>query len=258
MSGTLHLIDRLLAIGRNLHRYQQDDKALHTLGRLAAFPELPTEVAVEVQVCLAEIHLRRHGYHRARRHLGIALLYRPDSARYHYLIATALAKGHHRDPERALEHYRQSLALDPNQPRCRAEFGWLSVVEGKIEEGLQLLHQAVEQAPDDLAILARLLRGLCRAGKPREARGVLLAARFRYPGDGRFRRLYDNFMFRRLHARQQAERRAGKEEVAPLLLPFVRPTTPATPAGGVRQDEAQPLPGPHRRRRSHRSDWKHG
>src|SRR5262249_38597035 len=114
MSGTLNLIDRLLALGRNLHQHQQDDEALDHLGRLASFHELPAEVAEEVQVCLAEIHLQRQRYRRARRHLAIALLYRPDSARYHYLMATALAKGQHREPERALEHYQRSLELDPD------------------------------------------------------------------------------------------------------------------------------------------------
>ena len=260
MSGMLNLIDRLLAMGRNLHKFQQNREALHCLGRLAAFHELPPEVAEEAQVCLAEIHLKRRRYRHARRHLSIALLYRPDSGRYHYLMATALAKGRHAEPERAIEHYRRSLECDPDQPGCLAEFGWLCVYEGKIEEGLGALSRAVQLTPNDPNVVVKLVKGLCRAGRAREAKSVLRSARFRNPRDARFRRLWNNFLFRRVYAKQRAAlRTAGSwtENGGPVLLPFLQPET-AKPASGIRKDETHPLPGPHQRRPLPRSDWKHG
>src|SRR5262245_33338111 len=143
MSRTLNLYDRLLALGRNLHELQQDAAALHYLERLAALHDLPAELAEQAQVCLADIYLRKRQYRRARRHLKIALLYRPDSARYHYLMATALVKGRAKDLARATAHYERALELDAEQPRCLADFGLLCVRTGRSEEGLAALTRAV-------------------------------------------------------------------------------------------------------------------
>src|SRR4051812_4629402 len=115
MSGTLNLIDRLLTQGRRLHKLRCDREALDVFGRLSAFHELPADVAEEAQVALAEIHLRRRRPKTARRHLTVALLYRPDSARYHYLMATALDGKAATNRARAAEHYRKSLEFDPEQ-----------------------------------------------------------------------------------------------------------------------------------------------
>src|SRR5262245_8675175 len=139
MSKTLNLCDRLLAIGRNLHKLQQDDEALHYLQRLAALHDLPADVAEQAQVCVADVYLRKRKYRRARRHLSIALLYRPDSARYHYMMATALTKGRAKDLARAAAHYERSLELEPEQPQCLADFGRLCLKMGRIEEGLGAL-----------------------------------------------------------------------------------------------------------------------
>jgi Flp pilus assembly protein TadD len=260
MSGTLPFIDRLLAIAGNLQHRHQDREAIRYLGRLAALPDLPRDVAEEVQVRLAEMQLQRCRYRRARRHLAIALLYRPECARYHYLMGAALSQGCDAEPERAIQHYRRSLVLDADQPRCRAELGWLLVREGQCGEGLAELQQAAGQAPDDPAILRQLVRGLCRGRRPREAMAVLRAARFRRPRDARIRRLYQDFMFRRLCARQRADRRAASiwnNEAGPVLLRFVQPDA-ASSLCSVRLDEPQSLPGPHQRRPSRRPDWKHG
>ena len=50
--------------------------------------------------------------------LGALLIQRPDSARYHYLMANALNNDTKADPQRAADHYRKSLRLDPKQPAC--------------------------------------------------------------------------------------------------------------------------------------------
>src|SRR5438270_656798 len=118
MSRTLNLADRLLAMGRTYQDLGRDHAALDILGQLARFRQLPANVAEETQLRLGEIQLRRGRFRRARRYLGTALLYRPDSARYHYLMAQALDTDERAEPEQALAHYRKSLELDPQQPEC--------------------------------------------------------------------------------------------------------------------------------------------
>lgn len=260
MSMTLSLVDRLLLLGRNLHGSHQEGAALRYLGRLAALPDLAPELAEEVQVRLAELHMQRREYRRARRHLAVALLYRPQSARYHYLMARALARGPHAEPTRAIQHYREALQQDPAQAGWRAELGTLLVRQRQYADGLGELSQAAAQAPDEPAVLGRLARGLCKAGRAGEAQRVLQAARFRRPRDARFRQLYLEFRFRRLRARQVAQRRAAgiwNNEDGPTLLPFLRIEAPAARPGD-RQDAPHALPGPHHRRRARRPDWKHG
>ena len=66
MSKTLKLIDRLLTMGRNFQALERHREALRLLGRLAAFRELPADVAEETQVRLAELWLRRRKHQRAR------------------------------------------------------------------------------------------------------------------------------------------------------------------------------------------------
>ncbi len=263
MSTTLNLIDRLLAMGRNLHSLQRHREALSVLGRLVAFEALPAEVAEEAQVRLAEIHLHRRRHKRARRHLTVALLYRPDSARYHFLMASALDVKTHGNRERAADHYRKSLDCDPQQPTCLAAFGLCLLRHGNVVDGLAHLHKAAELAPDDPTIVGKLVKGLRLAERFDEALTVLRAARFRNPRDGRFTRLYNDCMFRWLRRRQRVERRTVPDN-GPTVLPFIRvlhtETPPAREEGTIiRIDPAAPLTGPHTPHRpARRSDRKHG
>jgi tetratricopeptide (TPR) repeat protein len=260
MKWTLHFIERLLAIASNLQNLHQDRQALRYLHCLAALPDLPAGIAEEVQARLAEIYLRHRQFRRARRHLGIVLLYQPDSAHYHFLMATALRKGRHRDFDRSAAHYEKSLQLDPEQPRCLADFGLLCLRLDRVEEGLAALTRAVDLAPNDPAIVGKLVKGLCRADRTNEALDVVRAARFRNPRGGRFRLLYNNFMFRRLHDQQESERVADDppEDAGWNILPFVVQDPATGRDHRVREDQAETLPVPHRRRPLRRSDWKHG
>jgi tetratricopeptide (TPR) repeat protein len=264
MSKTLNLIDRLLVMGRNYHQLQQRFKAIHILGRLARFPDLPAAVAEETQLRLAELCLERHTFRRARHHLAALLRLCPDGARYHFLMATAIRRQKN-DPERALRFYRKSLRLDPRQHECRSAYGAYLVRLGRVEAGLTTLRKAAELAPNDAGVIGRLVRGLRGAGAWGEARRVLIAARFRNPRDRRFRRLYHDFMFRQLRCAQQCERplSAPTEDQRPVVLPFVRvfDEVERGPAEHklIRLDPASSTPLPHGTARSaRRSDWKHG
>jgi tetratricopeptide (TPR) repeat protein len=228
MSRTLSLADSLLAMGRNFQELGRPHDALDILDRLAGFRSLPAAVAEETQARLAEIRLGRGDFTRARRHLTAALTHQPDNARYHYLMASALAGDEKKgDPHRAADHYRRSLRIDPEQPACLCEFGLLALRLGQTDEGLACLRMAVELAPDDPEPLARLVEGLCREDGADEARRVLRAALFRNPRHAGFRKLWTDFQFTQLYHEQTARRAERSAEPGatdgPTLLPFVRP-----------------------------------
>lgn len=256
MSRTLNLVDRLLALGRNYQHVGRNHDALQILKRLAGFQELPADIAEETHARLAELNLHGDKYLRARRHLSTALVYQPENALYHYLMATAHTEDEKGDKQRAAEHFRKSLALDPKQPRRLAEYGELLMELGEQKNALAALREAVEQAPQDPEILHKLVTALSESDEVAEARKALRVALFHNARDARFRSLWNDFQFRQLHAEQRAERDRYRttegDELQPRLLPFVRPE--ATPSGTrgrrIRHDPPTPLPAPHRPRRA--------
>jgi Tfp pilus assembly protein PilF len=236
--------------------------ALRILGRLTRLRELPTEVAEETHARLAEIRLAHGQYRRARRHVAAALAYDPASPRYHHLMATALEQDELAEPLRAAKFYRRALRLDPEQPRCQAEYGLLALRLGDTGDGLAALRRAAELAPDDADVLGMVVEGLCGEGCAEEARGLLLAARFRNGRDVRFQRLWNDLRFRQLHEEQEAARRAcpasADTEAAAVVLPFVRPTASVVQGAGrrVRRDAAETLSPPRRAGLGRRADRK--
>jgi Tfp pilus assembly protein PilF len=254
MSKTLNLVDRLLARGRQFQALGRDFDAQHIFNRLAGFRELPAAVAEETQARLAELCLRRKRHQKARRHLTAALRHQPDSARYHYLMAAAVEADSKADPERAAEHYRRSLELDPEQPRCLGQYGLLAIRLGQTDEGLQCLRRAVEVAPDDPNALERLVKGLCLANRPDEARTALRIALFSHARDRRFRQLWDRFQFDQLRQEQEAARLTGPTagpDDGPVLLPFAgAEANRSRKTGRIRRDGPSSLPAPHNDRPS--------
>ncbi len=259
MSRTLNLVDSLLTAARRYQSLGREHDATEALERLAGFRELPEGVAEEVQARLAELRLRHRKFRKARRHLTAALGHRPDNARYHYLMGTAVEGDARADPERALEHYRRSLKSDPDQPQCLGKCGLLAVRQGQTEEGLRCLRRAVELAPTDPAPLEQMVRGLRLADQPDEARRALRVALFRNPRDARFRRLWDGARFQEVRRAQESERRrAGRAcpDDGPVLLPF-RPTASGPRPKVVRQDGPSPIQPPHTGRKGRLSDQRH-
>lgn len=253
MGMMLNLADVLLARGRKFQSLGRDHDALQILNRLCSFRQLPPAISEETQARLTEIQLRCGRFTRARRHATALLAQCPDNARYHYLMASALNGDERSDPQRAAEHYRRSLALDPNQTRCLGEFGRLALRLGETEEGLQCLRQAVTLTPDDPEVVGRLVEGLREEGLIDEARDALRAARFRNPRDGRFQKLWNDFHFRLLRTEQEAARLGEAIPVAqgngPRLLPFVplksTATRPSVAGTVVRLDAASATQPPH-------------
>ncbi len=226
MMPTINLVDRVLAMGRRYQEVGRHRDAVTVLSRLARFRHLPAEAAEETQSRLAEIHLKRRRFKQARRHLTAALRHQPDHARYHYLLATALCAEEGADLERAGEHYRRALELDPGHVKCQADYGHLLLRLGQTEEGLTCLRDAAERAPEDIEVLGKLVKGLRLTGRSEEARSVLQKALFRNARSPRFRKLWNEFRFQHARRRCDAERlKQAENEVegeAPVLLPFVR------------------------------------
>jgi tetratricopeptide (TPR) repeat protein len=254
MSTTLNLAERLLAMGRNYQFLGRNQDALHILGRLSGLRHLQPEVAEQMQVCLAEVCLARRKLRQARRHLAAALRYQPDNARYHFLMGRALAADPKGDRQRAADHFRKSLANDPDDAERLTEFGLFALELGLAEEGLRCLYRAVEVAPDDPGALSGLLEGLESEHRMDEARKVLRAALFRNARDRRFRQVWQEFQFRQLGRAQHRRRSIGRstaQDAGPVLLPFVQPS-PAAASGRpapriLRADPPSSPPSPHTR-----------
>src|SRR5438552_18523059 len=113
MSRTLNLSEHLLAQGRNYHTLGADHLALRTLARLARLRDLPEHVAQETHNRLGELLLKQGKFARARRHLAAALAHDPGNATYHHLMAIALEEDRRGNRDLALEHYRRSVELEP-------------------------------------------------------------------------------------------------------------------------------------------------
>ncbi len=250
-STTLDLVDLLLARGRALQQFGRHHDALRLLTRLAGFRDLPAPAAEDVQFRLGEVYLRRRKYCRARRHLAAALAHGPDNPRYHYALARAFDNDRDGDAARAAEHYRTSLELDGTQVDCLCAFAALAINLGRADEAVPCLRAAAAQAPDDLKVLGKVVSGLRKVNRTEEARGLLLAARFRHPRDARYLALWNHFQFQSARREQEDARRAKASSCddAPALLPFVRPArptpTPALVAGRVLRHDGPSAPAPH-------------
>jgi Tfp pilus assembly protein PilF len=261
MMPTLNLVDRVLAMGRRYQEVGRHRDALAVFTRLSHFRSLPAEAAEETQARLAEIYLKRRKYKQVRRHLTAALRHQPDNARYHYLLAAALQAEPGAELERAAEHYRRALELDPGHVKCLADYGYLLLRLGQTEEGLSRLHEAAEHAPEDVEILGKLVKGLRLCGRTDEARSVLQRAMFRNARSPRFRKLWNEFRFQQARRQREAERmqRAEGEDEGeqPVLLPFVRVVNETTEASAcptiVRREAATMCSLPASRRGEQRN-----
>jgi tetratricopeptide (TPR) repeat protein len=252
MSRTLNLVDSLLLMGRRHQQLGRTREALTLLVRLAGFRELPPSVAEEAQARLGEIQFKRRKYHRACRHLTIALRHDPENAHYHRLMGATLRQQDEDQWDRAAEHYRRSLQIEPDCVTCLIEFGLFAIRLGHVEEGLGHLRRAVELRPGDPEAAGKLAEGLRLAGRPDEARTALQAALFRNPRDHRFRQLWANFQFRQLR-RQQARELLASDDDGPVLLPFVLSERPSSRRGRgkiLRHDDPAPLTPPHDNRKT--------
>ncbi len=85
------------------------------------------------------------------------------------------------EPEKAEEHFRKALALKPGSDRLKAGLARFLIQNGKVDEGMKLVDEALKslpQAPDGLWTKAM---GYYAQGKIRESWDLLSKARENYP-----------------------------------------------------------------------------
>jgi tetratricopeptide (TPR) repeat protein len=263
MSRMLNLVDELLSRSRHFQEIGLQNEAFDILIQLAEFRDLPTNVAEEVEVRLGESYLRQRRYKRARGHLAAAVRLQPGNARYHYLLATAFRRGNRPNAKRAVEHYRRSLELEPQQAARLCAYGAFLVQLGRSREGLRHLRRASEAAPDNVRILKRVVKGMRLANRGEEARRLLLVARFRAPRDRRLLSLWNDFQFQQIRKEQQTalQRFTTNRSESPVLLPFVRLSEGRARSrqarAGIRQDGPSGTPPPRSILRVRRPDQRH-
>jgi Flp pilus assembly protein TadD len=244
MTATINLFEQLLARADRHRRHGQVQSAIQLLRQLCAYPDLPPAMAAEARGRLGVIYLRRRRFRPARRHLRLAVTEQPNSARHHFLLGLAWHHDAAGSARKASYHYEQSLKLDPRQPVCLAEAGLLVIRAGDAELGLRLLRNAFDQSSNDPRVLRRMVRGLVVAGFPDEALKAARESLFRAPRDRRLREVYTEL--RLALARRQQELKAVEARPEPAILPFVRVVgEEVDEPRPVREDGAEPLPGPH-------------
>jgi tetratricopeptide (TPR) repeat protein len=262
MSRTLNLCEHLLYEARRFWTLGVDRRALRIFSHLAALPDLPSDMAEETQLRLAELSLKQRKFAKARRHLAVALALEPANPESHYQLASSHADDSRGDRKLALRHFRRSLELDPENPRYLCEAGLFAGRCGEIEQGLNWLRCAAELAPDDPDVIGDVVSGLQEQGHEDEARGIARAAFFRNSRNPRFQRLWNDFRFQQLRDRQKRvhNRRVVRRAEAEgrICLPFLKLTV-ETPAGRklVRRDGPSGTPPPHLRHLARLSQQKH-
>jgi tetratricopeptide (TPR) repeat protein len=251
MGRTLNLVELLLTSGRHLCEIGRTTEALDVLTRLAGFRQLPSHIVEEIQALLADIHMQRENYVRARRHLTAALAFRPLNAEYHYMMAIAIEEDDHADLKRAEMYYARAVQEEPDNASYWADYGSYLFRIGKTKSALKAIRKAYKLALHNPEIVAQVGEVLRREDYHEEATTKLRAALFHNPGDLRFREVWQEHQFLSIsdqQKRQQDVEKRGDRRQGPVLLPF----TPEEQTGKYlelgektfRFDEAEPANDP--------------
>ena len=254
MTQTISLFDSLLATARRQAACKQTRLALATLRRLSSLPSLSSDQSEQVHAMCGQLLLERRKYRSARRHLIRAARLDRTSPRYFYLLGLACRHDPDGDLDRAARYFARCLRLAPTHGRCLGEAGLLAITRGDAERGLGLLRRAVELQPDNVPAIARLCRGLRRAGQPDEALRQVRLAQFRLPRCPALQRLSAELRLDRLRCRQESDA-ATQDDPGPVVLPFLRVADSGAETP-VRRDDAEPIRGPHLMRMRQRQTWR--
>ena len=146
--------------------------------------------AWEIEQQIAQCHLRTGASGRAEQHARRALaLARAARDRARARATLGLAEEQQGRREEALRSLSQAIADDPAQVAARADRGRLLVDMGRAEQALPDLTRARELAPGDVRILYQLARAFALLGRCDEARPLLRELRRRAPQDALVRDL---------------------------------------------------------------------
>jgi len=129
------------------------------------FREHPDDVTA--RVLLAKDLEQRGDLEQATREFERALQYQPDNVQI--LNNLARLTGRVGAP-RALEYARRAHELLPDDPQVQGTYGWLLAENQNPRQGLALLEEAIEKAPDDPGIRYHLAMALAPTGDRFQAR----------------------------------------------------------------------------------------
>jgi len=245
VSQSTRLDDYLLARGHRFTALGRATDARAALRRLLRQPDVSLKAKAEAHELLGEIELARGRFRRARRHFATAVGLQPFVARTYLRYAAAVEADPDADPRKARAALRRAIDIDPAEPGYWTALGRLELRSGNRRRTVRAFRRAARLNPDSTAVLAEIVDGLVAAGREREARCVLTAARFRAPRDLGIVQLYNQFRFDCLRRRQA---RLGRDHDEAAILPF--PERTVAPASGdaspvvIRVDQRS-RPRPH-------------
>ncbi len=227
MSHTLNLVDGMLTTARALQSAGRTQAAIDLLQRLAGF-QLAPAIAEETHGRLADLYADLEQFKPARRHLAIALTYRPQHAAYHHRMGCWIEADPAAASDRARMYYRRAVRSEPDNPEYWADYGVYLLSAGWLLPGRGALRRAFRLGSHDAELVGRIAAALREAGLWDDARRLVRRARFQHARDRRFDALWQQHQFAQVCAQQQARDEAYvRRSQAPMVLPFGRADGPA-------------------------------
>jgi Tfp pilus assembly protein PilF len=258
MGHTLNLVESLLAASRDFEAAGRTGAAVDLLQRLATFRQLAPEVAEEIHSRLADLFAGLEQYKKARRHLAIALTFRPQHAAYHHRMGCWIEADADAAIDRAGRYYRQAVRSEPGNAEYWADYGGYLLSAGRARSGRAAVYRAFRLSSHDVEVVSRCAAAFRDAQMWDDARRLLRRARFLHARDRRYAALWQQHQFEELCAQQQAQPESPAPRAGhPMILRFLG--SEQKPANGlvdgkiIRFDSAESggtkLPLPKRRPR---------
>jgi tetratricopeptide (TPR) repeat protein len=160
---------------------------------------------VDALVNLALVECQRGNFVRARQLLLRARRINPDVAQPHHALGVLAER--ERRPDRASEHYRDALRVDPGFAPARSNLGRLEFHAGQLEAAYLTFKKLAEIAPEQPDGYVGLAETLIRLERVEEALAITREASGRFPFDPGLVLLA-----------ARAELRAGRVEASVQLL----------------------------------------
>lgn len=219
MGRTLNWFDALLARARQQFESHQYGEVCRMLGRLATRAGKRFQDSEEILSLYAEASLKLSRFKDARRVARALIADHADVAKYHFLLACAIANDPQVDGRHAVKHYRRAIELDPRNIKYLCDAGEHAIALGRDEMGLAWLRRAHDLAPDSVPVLKKLVAGLCEAERLEEARELMRNVQFRHGRSPEYQEMRSSVELRILIALQD-DAVVGDEQRT--ILPFER------------------------------------
>lgn len=253
MSAKLSLSQHLLTQGRRFASLGRFPEALRLFDRLVRSERSPSQRSEEAQIETAEIARARGDYHRARRHVQIALARNPHNAAYHFLLAQLHDEDDDGDMALAETHYANAIALDPENADYVCDFGRFLLSVGCERSGLKHLERAIAMEPGNVDYLTTLAEAFAELDELSAAERLVRLARFGRQHDRRLLDLQERISFLTTRKAQKGSTAMPKTRWTgePIILKFKRSRKPQPPrrfeseTGVIRFDGPEELPAAH-------------